>query len=119
MPICSFSHTKYEEEPWFDLDLGEQMEIQYIDLWSRVFLNGSAIETIETRIKNFWVLIADTPFDSMTLQEAIDHANYCYLKDNSLKRKFSLNNIDAEGRYIRIQAIGTSRLVLAEVEGIM
>jgi len=76
-------------------------------------MNGVNIETPSTHFKDFYVLVADIPFTTSTL--AVSRANE-YLKDGNPTRKFSLNNLGIEGRYIRIQAIGTTKMELAEVE---
>ncbi|TMM30030.1 DNRLRE domain-containing protein [Polaribacter aestuariivivens] len=114
--VGSISSTNVENEPWFDLDLGEIKEIEFIDLWNSVELKGEDIETPSPHFKDFYVLISDTPFGTMDLTSARNIANYEYLKDGTPSRKFSLNNLGATGRYIRIQAIGSTKIKLAEVE---
>ncbi|WP_299248813.1 T9SS type A sorting domain-containing protein [uncultured Aquimarina sp.] len=116
VPLGSFSQTQVENEPWYDLDLGELKTIDFIDIWNTVELNGAAIETVSTHFKDFYVLISENPFDNMTLTEARANADYEYVKDANPTRKFSLNNLDINGRYIRIQATGNTVIKLAEVE---
>ncbi|MGY5354936.1 T9SS type A sorting domain-containing protein [Wenyingzhuangia sp. IMCC45467] len=116
VPVGSFSSTKQENEPWFDMDLGEEKIIDYIDVWNTVELNGSAIETVSNHFTNFYVLIAETPFTGMSLSNAKNHANFSYHMNALPQRKLSVNNINVKGRYVRIQAEGVNRIKLAEVE---
>lgn len=116
LPVGSLSVTNTEQEPWFDMDLGEKKIIEYIDLWNSVLLNASALETPSTHFNNFYVLISDTPFTESSLDISRANANFEYLKDGTATRKFSLNNLGIEGRFIRIQAIGTNKLEFAEIE---
>ena len=119
-PLGSSSFTKRESEPWWELDLGEQKIIDYIDIWNSVEMNGTAQETPSTHFKNFYVLISDTPFGSSNLTQARNLADHEYYKDANLTQLFSLNNLTIQGRYIRIQAEndggGKARIGLAEVD---
>lgn len=116
VPVGSFSSTNLETEPWFDLDLGEEKVIEFIDIWNTVELQGGNIETPSPHFKDFYVLISDTPFSNSSLAQSRTLADYEYLKNSNPSRKFSLNNLGAMGRYIRIQAVGNTKIKLAEVE---
>lgn len=116
IPVGSFSSTNIENEPWYDLDLGEQKVIDFIDIWNTVELNGPDIETVSSHFKDFYVLISDTPFSNSSLASSRALADYEYLKNSTPVRKYSLNNLGALGRYVRIQAIGNNKIKLAEVE---
>ena len=116
VPVGSISSTNIENEPWYDLDLGEVKEIQYIDIWNTVELNGTDLETFSTHFKDFYVLISNEPFTGSNLETSRTIADYEYLKNSIPERKFSLNNLNAIGRYVRIQAIGNNKIKLAEVE---
>lgn len=116
VPIGSFSQTKTEIDPWFDLDLGEQKIIDYIDIWNTVELNGADIEKVSTHFKNFSVLISNVPFTDTSLENSRKVAKYEYLKNGIPTRKFSLEKLNIIGRYVRIQAEGNTKIKLAEVE---
>lgn len=117
VPVGSFSETNIEQEPWYDLDLGEIKRIDFIDIWNTVGLNGANIETLSPHFQNFYVLISDTAFTgSSSLVDARTLADYEYLKGGGATRKFSLNNLNALGRYVRIQAVGNTKIAHAEVE---
>ncbi len=118
VPVGSFCHTKFEEEPYYDLDFGELKMIDYFDIWNTVELNGTGIETPSNHFKNFSVFISKTPFTGTTFQESKNHAEYEYVKDDNLTRKFSKNNLGAIGRYMRIHSSYSSKqkLKFAEIE---
>lgn len=118
VPVGSFSETNVQSEPYYDLDFGEIKQISYFDIWNTVELNGSAIETVSTHFKNFSVFISDTPFTSTTFAGSQTEADFEYVKNATPTRKFSQNNMNAVGRYMRIQSseVGNSKLKFAEIE---
>ncbi|WMX13716.1 T9SS type A sorting domain-containing protein [Aureispira sp. CCB-E] len=117
VPVGSFSETLVEQEPWYDLDLGEIKQIDFIDIWNTVELNGANIETLSPHFQNFYVLISDSAFTSTTtLASARALADYEYFNGNGVARKFSLDHLNAQGRYVRIQAVGLNKIAHAEVE---
>ncbi|QOD61984.1 T9SS type A sorting domain-containing protein [Polaribacter haliotis] len=118
LPVGSFSQTKNESEPYYDLDFGELKTIDYFDIWNTVELNGSGIETLSKEFKNFTVFIADTPFTGTTFKQSEDNADYAFEKNGTPTRKFSGNNLNAKGRYMRIHSSsdGNSKLKFAEIE---
>jgi hypothetical protein len=116
VPLGSFSETNVEMEPWYDMDLGAMHDIAFIDIWNTVELNGGAIETMSTHFTDFYVLVSDTAFGNLSLAAARQLADFEYHNNNAPARKFSLNHINARGRYVRIQAVGNTKMKLAEVE---
>ncbi|OBQ56671.1 T9SS type A sorting domain-containing protein [Tamlana sp. s12] len=118
VPVGSFSQTKEESEPYYDLDFGEIKQISYFDIWNTVELNGSDIETVSNHFKNFSVFISDTPFTNTTYAGSKSEADYQYDKNATPTRKFSQNNLNAIGRYMRIQSSHPSNIKLkfAEIE---
>jgi len=118
LPVGSFSETNVESEPYYDLDFGEEKIIDYFDIWNTVELNGSDIETVSNHFKNFSVFISDTPFTGTTFAQSQAEADFEYTKNSTPTRKLSQNNLNAVGRYMRIQSsesINTT-LKFAEIE---
>lgn len=117
VPIGSFSQTELELEPYFDMDLGALSKIDFIDIWNTVEINGPDLETNSTHFDDFYVMISDEPFTGTTLASSQETSDYTFQKsDPVIKRKFSLDSIEAIGQYIRIQAVGTNMLKFAEIE---
>ena len=116
VPVGSFSSTEVEAEPWYDIDLGELTNIEFIDLWNTVELNGADIEQPSPHFGDFYVLVSDSAFPDTSLAASRAFANHEYYKDSIPGRKFSLNYLGITGQYVRIQAAGTNKLAFAEVE---
>jgi hypothetical protein len=118
VPVGSFSETTIENEPYYDLDFGEQKNIEYFDIWNTVEINGSGIETPSNHFKNFSVFISDTPFTGTTFAQSQAEADFEYVKNGTPTLKFSENNIGAVGRYMRIHSSHPSNIKLkfAEIE---
>ena len=114
--IGSSAITNMELEPWWEMDLGEEKIIEYIDIWNTVELNAVDLETNSAHFKDFYVLIDDQPFGAVSLATARSNASHEYHKDNNVTRVFSLNSLNVKGRYIRIQAVGTTKVGIAEVD---
>lgn len=114
--IGSSAITQMELEPWWDLDLGASKILEYIDIWNTVDMHGEDIETPSTYFKDFYVLVSDTPFGTMDLAAARLNATYEYHKDSNPIRWLALNDLNITGRYIRIQAEGTTKISIAEVD---
>ena len=118
VPVGSFSETTVESEPYYDLDFGEKKTIDYLDIWNTVEINGSDIETLSNTFKNFSVFISDTPFTGTTFAQSQAQADFEYIKNSTPTRKFSQDNMNASGRYMRIQSSETTntKLKFAEIE---
>jgi len=116
VPVGSFSATETELEPWYDLDLGEIKDIAYIDLWNTVELNGTEIEQPSSHFHDFYILLSDSIFPDTNLATSRTMAQHEYFYGGQADRKVSLNNLGVNGRFIRIQAVGTNKLAFAEVE---
>jgi len=116
VPLGSFSQTQEEMNPWYELDLKEIKDIYTIDIWNRVSLSGTAIETPAAELTDYHVMISDEPFTNMTLEEAQNSAKKKYHITDKDLRRFALNDINTKGQYIRIQMAGMKALSLAEVE---
>ncbi len=115
--IGSSSITLLELEPWWEMDLGEEKIIEYIDIWNTVDLQGNNIETPSSFFQDFYILIDDAPFGAVSLATARANATHEFYKDNSSTgRVFSLDSLNITGQYIRIQAVGNTKISLAEVD---
>ncbi len=107
---ADLQHTQREVQPWWQVDLGQSEEIESFRIYNRT-------DAHQGRLKEFYILVSDSPFDpSATLE---DHLN-----DNSIKKRYVEGGAqqvfsipyEVSGRYVRIQLQGTNILHLAEVE---
>ncbi len=114
--LGSSAITQTELEPWWEMDLGAVKILEYIDLWNTVEMNEGSLETPSPHFKDFYVLINEYPFGDIDLATARDSADFEYYKGGVATRLHSVNAMNIKGRYIRIQAVGTTKIGLAEVD---
>lgn len=115
LPYGSSSYTQNQSEPWWELDLGQASTIEHIDVFGTQTLNGLSKPTRDAKFQNFYVLISDVPFGNVSLTAARAMAKAEYFRGTTGTQVFRKSNVNIEGRYVRIQAVGTTQLALAEV----
>jgi len=119
VPVGSYSLTEVENQPWIDLDFGEDSEITYIDIWNTVIMKGKDIEENNPDLADFHIMLDDEPFTGKSLAQSLATANWKYHQVDPVGRKLSLDTEVAgqAGRYMRIQKVGANTsLKLAEIE---
>lgn len=102
----SVAATTNENEAWWEVDLGEDFNIESVKAWNRT--DGSE------KTNNYYILISSTPFPN-SLQDARNVASFEFF-ENNLMQTPSIISTDVAGRYVRVQLSGTGYLTLAEVE---
>jgi hypothetical protein len=105
----SVTHTNYEHQPWWQVDLGSVQQIGAVILWNRTDGAGE-------RLSNFYVLVSDAPFNSTDLTATINQAgvsNYYTAEPVGVVKEIGVYR---SGRYVRVQLAGDNYLHLAEVE---
>ena len=107
---ASVTHTATENQPWWQVDLGDAQFISYLNIWNRTD------SCCSNRLAQFYVLLSDTPFSSDDLDTTRNQENVESFYFDSSAASPSRININHAGRYIRIQLAGTNALTLAEVE---
>ncbi|MEZ5003820.1 MAG: discoidin domain-containing protein [Chitinophagales bacterium] len=99
----SVTHTNYENDPWMEIDLGQNYDITQIVVYPRT-------DCCPDRIDGFNILISDEPFTNNTGGRA-------FATDYPLK---TVNPVTVEGnqsgRYVRFYLKGPKYLSLAELE---
>ena len=94
----SVTHTYNSDKPWWRVDLGNDYQINSVKLFNRVGCCGD-------RLKNFSIYV----YNSKNQQVGYIHQDATF--DNS--KEFNLN---AVGRYVKVQIEGRGTLSLAEVQ---
>jgi NedA-like, galactose-binding domain/PA14 domain len=105
----SVTHTNFEHQPWWQVDLGSVRQIAAVTLWNRTDCCGD-------RLSNFYVLVSDNPFSSTDLTTTINQAgvsSYYTAGPAGITKEIGVNR---SGRYVRVQLAGDNYLHLAEVE---
>ncbi|MFK8009738.1 MAG: Ig-like domain-containing protein [Saprospiraceae bacterium] len=105
----SITHTSNTYEPWWEVDLEQVETIDSIVLWNRT-------NCCSGRLSNVYVLVSDNPFTSTDLATTIAQSgvsNFYYDPTVNISETF---NINATGRYVRVQLDKTGILSLAEAQ---
>jgi hypothetical protein len=108
----SVTHTAEDgsPEPWWQVDLGETVDIDEIAIWNRTDCCGS-------RLSDYYVLVADEPFESEVLAETLEQPGVtAFFEASTAGTPTTIQASGLAGRFIRVQLTGTAPLSLAEVE---
>jgi hypothetical protein len=106
----SLSHTDYNTNAWWQVDLGSSQNIASVNLWNRT-------DCCADRGTDYWVFVSDAPFDtSLTpAQQAARPGVWSSHQSGTMGRPTQLP-IATAGRYVMVQLAGTNYLALAEVQ---
>ena len=105
----SVTHTAFQTEPWWQVDLQSITNIENIKVWNRTDCCGEALT-------NFYVFVSDNPFTSNTVagtQSQPGVSTYSVAGQAGTPSTVSLNRT---GRYVRVQLGIYERLSVAEVQ---
>lgn len=113
----SVSSTTHMEQPWWEIDLGENYQLDKANVYWRTD------DCCHGNLSNFYLLTSENPFGSDDLPTLLNRSDVF----SFFKPGYDENNPDAQprpevftpariGRYVRIQLTGTAQLQLAEVE---
>ncbi len=106
----SVTHSDYQAQPWWQVDLGASDDIDTIFLFNRTDC------ACPERLANFYVLVSDQPFGSSDLTTTLNQPGVSsYYTPGGAGPSMSIN-VGRPGRYVRVQLVGTNFLSLAEVE---
>lgn len=106
-----YSHTGPASQPWWEVDLGEEKNIDHIRLFTRRDGNFSSLG-------NFYVFISPTPFSGSTIAQSASIPGVFFHRHlGEVSRGSDITiPLSRKGRYVRIQNTLHSYLVLGEVE---
>jgi hypothetical protein len=111
----SVTHTNWETNPWWQVDLGAAPQgqigsrlITSIELWNRTDCCGD-------RNTGMWVFVSDNPFASTSPSATGAQAGVSTYTISSQLGLPSALTINRTARYVRVQLMGTNYLSLAEV----
>jgi hypothetical protein len=92
----SVTHTDYEYRPWWQADLGSVVTVRSVDVYNRR-------DCCSDRLTNFNVLVSS------------DGVNWTTVNTPGQAGSPTSVYVNAQGRYVRVQLVGTNYLSLAEV----
>lgn len=105
----SVTHTLENDQAWWQVDLGNNYQIQNINVWTRT-------DCCDWRLNNFYVFVSDQPFTSTDLTATLNQAGVSNYYIAGLGGRPTIAAINRTGRYVRIQLSGRDSLSLAEVQ---
>jgi RHS repeat-associated protein len=94
----SVTHTYFENQPWWQVDLGAAYSVSSVELWNRT-------DCCADRLTNFNVILLDAS------QTVISSVNYSGQAGTTTTIQISGN-----ARYVKVQLVGSNYLSLAEVK---
>src|SRR5260370_113820 len=106
----SVTHTNFDSNAWWQVDLGASAAVSSISIWNRT-------DCCSDRLSDYWVFVSDTPFGPSDTPATLQSRARTW---SSHQTGFPNPSItitpSAEGRYVRVQLSGTNYLSLAEVQ---
>ena len=105
----SVTHTAFETQPWWQVDLQSVQNIQNINVWNRTDCCAEALT-------NFYVFVSDNPFtanDVASTQNQPGVSSYYVAGQGGVPTTIGVNRT---GRYVRVQLSVYERLSVAEVQ---
>lgn len=105
----SVTHTAEENQPWWEVNLGQSYSINDINVWTRT-------DCCEWRLSNFYVLVSNAPFDSTNLAATLQQSGVTNYYVSGTAGRPTTVTVGRDAQYVRIQLSGTDSLSLAEVE---
>lgn len=105
----SVSLTNWENNAWWEVDLGFIGEIESINIWNRT-------DCCESLLSNYYIFVSDIPFSSTDLNSTLSQTGVSNFLDLAVVGTPTETSINRTGRYIRVQLAEASFLAIAEVE---
>jgi hypothetical protein len=105
----SVTHTYAQTSPWWQVDLGVSQDISKVEIWNRT-------DCCAERLNNFYVFVSDTPFTSNDPAVTASQENVEAYFISGAAPTSSEIDVNAQGRYVRVQLQGYGILSLAEVK---
>lgn len=106
--LSNFSHTKFEEQPWWQIDLNSPNFINSINIWNR--------EGYEDRVSDYYVLVSNEPFESNSLKESLKQPGVWSVHHEEAAGRPTETKVYGTAQYIRIWLSGSNALNISEVQ---
>ncbi len=105
----SVTHTSFNNQPWWEVDLGDVYNIDEIVLWNRT-------DCCQSRLRAVHIFVSDTPFGSTSLTATQAQAGVGDFYNSGSVGQSATTSINRTGRYVRVQLENSDYLSLAEVQ---
>gem|GEM_PF-1261023 len=105
----SLSHSDFDSQPWWQVDLGARFTISRVDVFNREDCCASSLQ-------DFYVLVSEQPFGNSSLAALLSNPGVTAVQVSGIGGRPSEVAVNATGRYVRVQLPSVEYLQLAEVE---
>ncbi len=107
----SLTHTNFDANAWWQVDLGSTATVSSIVVWNRTDCCGS-------RMSDYWVFVSNTPFLSTDTPATLQSRAGTWSSHQTVAPNPSTGIAvpSAQGRYVRVQLSGANYLSMAEVQ---
>ena len=108
---ASLIHTQRENQPWWQVELAGQSDIEEVIIHNRT-------DCCQRRLKDFYLLVSDQAFPAgASLNDLLNNPNVSATLFPGEAGNLEQVSVNASGRYVRIQlSVNSEILHLAEVE---
>jgi hypothetical protein len=105
----SVTHTQFDTQAWWQVDLGLTSAIQTVEIFNRT-------DCCSGRLSDFFVFVSNTDMSGRTLAQLIADTNVARVQVATLNGSASvLLPLVSQGRFVKVQLAGSNYLSLAEV----
>jgi len=105
----SVTHTAYELNAWWEVDLQTVYNINYIEVWNRTD------NCCKDRMARFNLFVSEEPFESYDFQSTLEQPGVWTVYEDLYPEPMVLFNVARKGRYIRLQLSDSQEICLAEL----
>jgi len=105
----SVTHTDYEMNAWWQVDLGAVYNISHIEVWNRTDV------CCKDRLANYYVFISEDPFDSYDLATILNQEGVWRGYEPEFPDPSTVYHAARRGRYMRLQLNQAQEICLAEL----
>jgi len=105
----SVTHTAYELNAWWEVDLEDIYYIDHMEVWNRID------QCFKDRMARFYIFISEEPFASSDFQSTMDQPGVYSIYQEFFPDPMATFNVARKGRYIRIQLSDSQNINLAEM----
>ena len=105
----SVTHTAYELNAWWEVDLEDIYYIDHLEVWNRID------QCCKDRMARFYIFISEEPFKSSDFQSTLDQPGVHRIYQEFFPDPKATFNVARKGRYIRLQLSDSQNICLAEM----
>ncbi len=105
----SVTHTAYELNAWWEVDLEEIYYLDHMEVWNRTD------PCCKDRMARFYIFISEDPFTSHDFQTTLDQPGVTAIYREFFPDPMITVNVAQRGRYIRLQLSDSQNINLAEL----